>query len=203
MPEPRLPDCGSPPSLSNSATAARGITPTLCQNCMSNTTVWPAKLTSQPSLSARSSKWKLTHCSVVLLLARPRSAHCVGLSSSRLPICQQRHIIALNKRIDTVLQVFPDTLLVDIFPEDAVEHEYLSTLCAVNCYARRCRHMNHLVLPARRDRIVARVGGLERRTNAYSCHQNRVSKLAQPRRTNARNSPGATRDEASIASVAD
>ena len=112
MPEPAL--LLGPSSLSNSNAAARGMIP----RCAVSITL---------SFLLSRVRWQVkhTHNFGIGLVSWACSAHCVRLSSARLAVGKNRDIVALDKRMDAVCDIFEDALLVNVLVKDTVKDEDL------------------------------------------------------------------------------
>jgi len=100
------------------------------------------------------------------LFPRARSAHGVRLPRPRLPICKNRHIIALQERADAIRNVVPDTPLGDFLAEYTIKDEELSALWRIDTQARRRGDLNHGSLKTLRDIVEPRIARAERWTHA-------------------------------------
>lgn len=112
----------------------------------------------------------LTH-QMVFFPLWPGCAHRVRLSSTRLAICQQRHVVALQKRGDALFEVLPDAILVNILAKDPIKDKDLAALGTVDSYACRTCDMDHSLLKALGNQIVSGIRRSEWRAHANSCHE--------------------------------
>lgn len=80
----------------------------------------------QPNIDTKQCTGKRTHQVLIMLLGRPRCAHCVRLASTRLPVGKQGHIVALRKGIDRLVEVIPNTILHHLGAENAIKHKQLA-----------------------------------------------------------------------------
>lgn len=110
-----------------------------------------------------------THDIGVALLAGARGAHCIGLAGARLAVCEDRDIVALDKRVDAVGDVLEDALLVNVLAEDAVEDEDLPAAGRVDGQARGGCDVTCGGAESLGDELVARLAGLEGRADTDGC----------------------------------
>jgi hypothetical protein len=110
-----------------------------------------------------------THDFIVRLVSRAGGAHGVRLSGARLAVCENGDIVALDKGIDAVRDVFEDALLLNVLAEDAVKDKDL--LAAGRVYGQtggRC-DVAEGAAEALWDEFVARVAVLQWWAHSYSC----------------------------------
>jgi hypothetical protein len=83
-----------------------------------------------------------------------------------LAICKNGHIVALDERIDTAADIFPDTLLGCFLAEDAIKDEQLLSLSRLDGEVGGRRDIAGRSTETLRDQIITRVGGLQRRADS-------------------------------------
>ena len=97
---------------------------------------------------------ELTHRSRVMLFARTRRSHRVGLSRAGLAIGQDGDIVALNEGVDAVTDIVPDSLLRCFFAKDTVKDEQLLSLSGLDGEIGRRRNVTRGGTETLGDQIV-------------------------------------------------
>ena len=104
-----------------------------------------------------------------MLFAWARSAHRVRLSSAGLAIRQERDVVSLREGIDRFIEIVPNALLRDIGAKDAIENEEFAPLRGIDGKASIGGGLDHRSLESLRDKVIARVGGIQRRSDSNGC----------------------------------